>query len=446
MGTFDVPETKYARSGDVHIAYQTWGDGPLTFVGVPPVISAIELSWEEPHYERFMRRLGSFARIIHFDKRGCGASDHVVGVPTLEERVDDLRAVMDAERVEVAAIGGVSEGGPLCIMFAALYPERTSHLLLSETTPTFRGGPDYPHFPLPEVTSQIVDAWAASWGTPETITVPLMAPSMVGDAQYLRFTNRYERASLTPNDLKAIMRLNLELDTRSVVEALTVPTLVVHRRGDLAVPVANGRWLAEHIKGARYVELAGKDHLPWIGDQDSYLDAMEEFLYGTHRRTSDRVLATVLFTDIVGSTNHATHLGDQRWRAMLDEYDAVVRRELERHQGKQIKTTGDGTLATFDGPARAIRSACNINGAVRSLGLSLRVGLHTGEIELRGDDVAGIAVNIAQRVQAAADPGDVLVSRTVVDLVAGSGIEFDDRGEHELKGVPGSWRLFAVKA
>jgi class 3 adenylate cyclase len=413
-------------------------------VGVPPVITAIELEWEEPHCERFLRRLGSFCHVIHFDKRGCGASDRVVGAPTLEERVDDLRAVMDAEGVETAAIGGISEGGPMCIMFAALYPERVSHLVLTDTTATFRGGDDYPHMPIPEVATRFIDAWAESWGTPETLTVQLMVPSMVGDERYLRWLNRYERAAVSPAGLKAIMRLNIEIDTRPVLSAIQVPTLVVHRRGDRAVGVENGRWLADHIAGARYVELDGDDHVPWIGDPDEHLDAVEDFLCGSHQRDVDRVLSTVLFTDIVDSTATAARLGDRRWREVLDAHDRLAAREVERHGGRVVKTTGDGLLATFDGPARAVRCARLLCDALSSQGVLIRAGVHTGEIELRGDDVGGIGVHIGARVGGVADPSEVLVSRTVKDLVAGSGIAFADRGTHQLKGVPDEWQLFAV--
>jgi class 3 adenylate cyclase len=441
-----VPETKYALSGDVHIAYQAWGEGPITFVGVPPVITAIELEWEEPRCERFLRRLGSFCRVIHFDKRGCGASDRVVGAPTLEERVDDLRAVMDAEGVETAAIGGISEGGPLCVMFAALYPQRVSHLVLNGSTATFRGGDDYPHMPTPEVASQVVDAWAETWGTPSTFTLPLFVPSMAGDERYLRWLNRYERAAVSPAGFKAIMRLNTEIDTRPVLSAIQVPTLVLHRRGDRVVPVENGRWLAEHIDGARYVEFEGDDHVPWIGDPHEHLDAIEDFLCGSHRRDIDRVLSTVLFTDIVDSTSTAARFGDRRWREVLDAHDRLAAREVDRHGGRVVKTTGDGLLATFDGPARAVRCAHLLCRELSSQGVSIRAGVHTGEIELRGDDVGGIAVHIGARVEAAAGPGEVFVTRTVKDLVAGSGIGFADRGTHSLKGVPEPWQLFAVTA
>jgi class 3 adenylate cyclase len=447
MGAVDrigVPETKYARSGDIHIAYQAFGEGPLTFVGVPPLISAIELHWDEPRLVRFMRRLGAFSRLIHFDKRGCGGSERNVGVPTLEERIDDLRAVMDAERVERAAIGGLSEGGPMCILFAAMYPERVSHLVLGATAPTFGGSDEYPYMPYPDVLRKVVDQWAEHWGTPQTLTVPMMAPSMIGDDRYVRLVNRIERASVSPNGLKAMMALNMELDVRPVVASLQVPTLIVHRKGDLAVPVANGRWLAEHIPHARYVELEGNDHFPWIGDQDAFLDAQEEFLCGTHHRDIDRVLATVLLTDIVDSTAMATRLGDHQWRELLDTHDQLAMEAVKRYGGRTIKSTGDGLLATFDGPARAIRCARSLTDELASHGVAIRSGIHTGEIDLRGDDIGGIAIHIAARVQATADPGEVLVSRTVRDLVAGSGIEFRDRGTHTLKGVTDAWQLYGV--
>jgi class 3 adenylate cyclase len=391
-----------------------------------------------------MRRLASFSRVIHFDKRGCGGSERNVGVPTLEERIDDLRAVMDAERVERAAIGGLSEGGPMCILFAATYPERVSHLVLGATAPTFRGSDEYPHVPYPDVLRKVVDQWAERWGTPRTLTVPMMAPSMIGDDRYVRLVNRVERGSVSPNGFRAMMALNMELDVRPVVPSLQVPTLIVHRKGDLAVPVANGRWLAEHIPHARYVELEGNDHLPWIGDQDAFLDAQEEFLCGKHHRDIDRVLATVLLTDIVDSTAMATRLGDHHWRELLDTHDQLAIEAVKRYGGRTIKTTGDGLLATFDGPARAIRCARSITDELAAHGVAIRAGIHTGEIDLRGDDVGGIAVHIAARVQAAADPGEVLVSRTVRDLVAGSGIELHDRGTHALRGVTEPWQLYGV--
>jgi class 3 adenylate cyclase len=440
-----VPETRYARSGDVYVAYQVFGDGPITFVGVPPVISAIELQWEEPHAARFLRRLGSFCRMIHFDKRGCGASDRSVGAPTLEERIDDLRAVMDAERVEAAAIGGLSEGGPMCILFAATYPDRVSHLMLGATSAMFRGAPDYPYMAQRDVMEQFCEQWAQKWGTAETLTLQLMAPSMAGDASFLRFLNRLERASVSPNGLRAMLRLAIDIDTRAVVPSLRVPTLVLHRRGDRALPVGNGRWLAANIEGARYAELDGDDHLPWIGDQDAFLDAQEEFLHGTHHREIDRVLATVLFTDIVGSTTTASSLGDRRWRELLDVHDDLTTREVARHGGRIVNTTGDGFLATFEGPARAIRCASTLRDALSAEGLTIRAGVHTGEIERRGDDVSGIAVHIGSRVEAEANPGEVLVSRTVRDLVAGSGITFADRGNRQLKGLAEEWQLFAVE-
>jgi class 3 adenylate cyclase len=329
-------------------------------------------------------------------------------------------------------------------MFAAVYPELVSHLVLINTTATFRGGDDYPHVPVPEVMGQFLDGWADSWGTPETWTRQLYVPSMAGDERYLRWLNRCERAAVSPAGLKAIMRLNMEIDTRPLLSAIHVPTLVLHRRGDRAVSVENGRWLADHIAGARYVEFDGNDHLPWIGDPHEYLDAMEDFLCGSHQRDIDRVLATVLFTDIVDSTATAARLGDRRWREALGAHDRLAAREVERHSGRVVKSTGDGVLATFDGPARAVRCARVLCHELSRLGVTIRAGVHTGEIELRGDDVGGIGVHIAARVEAAAGPGEVVVSRTVKDLVAGSGIAFSDRGGHALKGVPEEWQLFAV--
>jgi len=440
----DRPETKYAQSGDIAIAYQAFGDGPVAFVGVPPIISCVELTWEDAEMARFLRRLGSFTRFVHFDKRGFGGSDRTVGAPTLEERVDDLRAVMDAEGIERAALGGISEGGPMVMMFAALHPERVSHLILCSTTASFRGGDDYPHYPPPEMVEAFVEEWTAKWGTPETLTVPVFTPSKVGDEQFLRWANRYERASTTPGGLRAMMRLNLEIDIRPILPLIRVPTLVLHRRGDRVIPVVNGRWLAEQIGGARYVELEGDDHIPWVGDQESVLRPIEEFLGVTAAPSAERVLSTVVFTDIVDSTRRAVDLGDRAWRDLLDRHDLVARREVERFGGRVVKTTGDGLLATFDGPARAVRCAHGLAAAMGADGLPIRAGVHTGEIELRDDDIGGIGVHIGARVGAKAGPGEVLVSRTVKDLVAGSGIVFADRGVHELKGVPDEWQLYAV--
>jgi pimeloyl-ACP methyl ester carboxylesterase len=441
----DTPETRYAKSDGIDIAYQSFGTGDVTVVGVPPIVSNIELVWEDPPSVRFLRRLGSFCRFIHFDKRGTGMSERTIGNPTLEQRVDDLRAVMDAEGVESAVIAGVSEGGSMAAYFAATHPDRTIGLILCATFARLTRTDGYDIGPTDAVFDTTMDAWSHAWGTPDTLTVGLFAPSKVGDAGYLRWLNRFERTTVSPGGLRSMMQLNRELDIRAVLPTISVPTLIIHRTGDLAVPVEHGRFLAEHIPNARYVELPGMDHLPWFGDADAILDEMEEHVTGNrHEVDTDRILSTVLFTDIVGSTAHASTLGDRKWRAVLDDLDDLVDRQLERYRGRLVKSTGDGHLALFDGPARAVRCASELCEAAPSLNLQLRAGLHTGEVELRGDDVGGIGVHIGARVGALAGPSEVLVSRTVTDLVAGSGIEFSDRGEHDLKGVTGRWQLYAV--
>ena len=441
----DVPETRYAKSDGLDIAYQAFGGGDITLVAVPPIVSNIELVWEDPSWARFLRRLGSFCRVIHFDKRGTGMSDRSIGNSTLEQRVDDLRAVMDAEGVEQAFIGGLSEGGPLCAYFAATYPERTLGLILEDTFARLTRRDDYPIGPIDEVFEQFLDQWADSWGTPDTMTLHVFAPSKAGDPEFVRWLNRFERLTVSPSGLRAMMALNQELDIRPILSTISVPTLVLHRTGDLAMSVEHGRYLAEHIPNAKYVELPGMDHLPWLGDSDAILEALEDFIAGgRHEVEADRILATVLFTDIVGSTERATALGDRKWRDVLDDLDHLVGKRLDRYRGRLIKSTGDGHLALFDGPARAVQCAKELCGAARGLDLQIRAGVHTGEVELRGDDVGGIGVHIGARVGALAGPSEVLVSRTVTDLVAGSGIEFADRGEHDLKGVTGRWHLYAV--
>ena len=441
----DVPETRYAKSDGIDIAYQSFGEGDVTFVAVPPIVSNIELVWEEPGWARFLRRLGSFCRVIHFDKRGTGMSERTIGNPTLEQRVDDLRAVMDAEGVERAVIGGLSEGGLMSAYFAATAPERTIALILEDTFARLTSTDGYEIGATSEVFGQVMDAWAATWGTPETMTLSLFAPSKAGDADFLRWLNRFERLTVSPGGLRAMMALNEELDIRAVLPSINVPTLVLHRTGDFAVGVDHGRYLAEHIPGATLIELPGIDHLPWLGDSDAILDEIEEFITGGRRDIeTDRILATVLFTDIVGSTERATQLGDRKWRDVLDDLDHLVGQRMDRYRGRLVKSTGDGHLALFDGPARAVKCATDLCGAAKGLDLQIRAGVHTGEVELRGDDVGGIGVHIGARVGALAGPSEVLVSRTVTDLVAGSGIEFADRGEHALKGVSGRWQLYAV--
>ena len=437
--------THYARSGNVNIAYQAVGDGPLDLVFVHGWVSHVELAWEEPTLARFLERLASFSRLILFDKRGTGLSDRVAvdALPTLEQRMDDLRAVMDAAGSQHAALFGVSEGGNMSALFAATYPERTRALATFGMFAKRVWSADYPWAPTPAQREAEYALIEREWGN--LMDLSSLVPSMVGDGAFAQRIATYLRRAASPGSAVALLRMNTQIDIRHVLPAIHVPTLILHRRGDHDSNIEEGRYIAARIPGARLVELAGEDHLPWIGDQDSVLDEIEEFLTGTRPSVEpDRVLATVLFTDIVGSTEHAARLGDREWRSLLERHHAIARREIARFRGREIKSTGDGFLVTFDGPARAVRCACAIRDGVRALGLDIRAGAHTGEIELASSDVAGIAVHIGARVAAAAGAGEVLVSSTVKDLVSGSGLAFVDRGVQPLPGVPGEWRLYAV--
>jgi pimeloyl-ACP methyl ester carboxylesterase len=436
------PETHYAKSGDLNIAYEVVGDGPIDLVYVSGWVSNLELMWDEPQYERFLRRLASFSRLIVFDKRGTGLSDPVPldKLPTLEERMDDVRAVMDAVGSERAVVFGNSEGGQMSVLFAATYPERTIALVTQGTFAKRLWSPDYPWAPTPEAREREIQGIEESWAD---LDVTTLAPS--GEEAFKRRLATYFRRSASPAVGGAFLRMNTQIDTRAVLPTIQVPTLVIHRTGDRDVNVEEGRWITSQIPGARYAELPGIDHIPWVGNQDEVLDEIEEFLTGVRPVPEpDRILATVLFTDIVGSTARAVELGDRRWRELLDSHHAAVRRELDRYRGNEVDTAGDGFLVTFDGPARAIRCAWAVRAAVDSLGLTVRAGLHTGEVEVRDGGVAGIAVHTGARVAATAGPNEILVSRTVRDLVAGSGIQFDERGVHEFKGVPGEWEVYAV--
>jgi class 3 adenylate cyclase len=447
-GEVNPPETKYARSGEVSIAYQVIGEGSLDLVHIPGLLSHLDLAWENPKYRRFMERLSGFARVLVYDKRGCGLSDPVSEPPSVEERIDDTRAVMDAEGVERAAVFGCSEGASLAAFFAAAHPDRVSQAILYGSFA--RLTPDPPDYPWSILGLQDVDqTWRAfretvkSWG--EGAMLVLLAPSLIGTDEQA-WWGRYERGAMSPRSAETLMLSNLELDLREILPVISVPTLVMHRDGDM-IPAGGGRYVSEHIPDARFIDLHGDDHWPWVGDPDEVCDHVEEFLTG-HRSVPqpDRVLATVMFTDIVGSTERASELGDRRWRELLDEHERLTRAELDRHQGEQVKTTGDGVLATFDGPARAIHCATALASETERLGLPIRVGLHTGECERRNSDIGGIAVHIGARVMAEAGPGEVLVSRTVKDLTVGSDIDFEERGARQLKGVPGEWELFVVTA
>ncbi len=441
-----VPPTHYAKSGDVSIAYQVVGDGPIDLVLILGFATHLELQWESAAFARFFERISSFSRLIIFDKRGTGLSDPVTEVPTLEQRIDDVRAVMDAARSERAAVFGVSEGGPMSVLLAATYPARVSALVLHGAMGRTTEAPDYPWAaPAQALRESAAEFIVPYWGRQAEGMVELFAPSFVDDPQAVEFTARMERTAASPAMVQRIFEMFLDIDVRAVLSTIHVPTLVIHRRGDRVVNRRAGKELAEQIPGARYVELPGIDHLPWAGDTEPVLGEIEEFLTGTRSVPEpDRVLATVMFMDIVGSTERAAEVGDARWRELLGAYHAAVRNELLRFHGREVKTLGDGLLATFDGPARAIRCGRAITEAAGSLGLEVRIGLHCGEVELIGDDVGGIAVHIAARIAALAAPGEVLASSTVKDLVAGSGIGFVDRGAEQLKGVPDEWRLFAA--
>jgi class 3 adenylate cyclase len=437
------PETRYAKSGDVNIAYQVVGDAPLDLVYVPGWISNVELMWDEPAHAHVLQRLARFSRLILFDKRGTGLSDPVPldRLPTLEQRMDDVRAVLDAVGSEQAALFGFSEGGLMSVLFTATYPQRTTALVVYGMFAKRIWSPDYPWAPTPEARELELENLERNWA--ERMDLDQLAPSE-DDSFKLRLAT-YFRRSASPGAAVALMRMNTQIDVRDVLPTIQMPTLVIHRRDDIDVKVEEGRWIAKHIPGAKYVELPGDGDTLWAGDTDAIVDEVEEFLTGVRRGPEpERVLATVLFTDIVGSTHLAARLGDRRWRELLHTHQDVVRHELDRFRGREVDTAGDGFLATFDGPARAIRCACAIRDRMGPLGLEIRGGVHTGECELVNGSVRGIAVHTGARIAAEARADEVLVSQTVRDLVAGSGIEFDDRGESELKGIQGRWRLYAV--
>jgi len=436
------PDTRYANSRGTSIAYQVIGDGPIDLVLVWGTMSHVELAWDDPLSAYFLNRLASFSRLIMFDKRGCGLSDRLSGQPTLEERMDDVRAVMDAAGSERAAIFGESEGGPMSIMFAATYPERTVALVLYGAIVRWVDDSFEGAF-RPKDFKAITDRFVNSWGTGEVIgwfapSVAALSPDLVRMAG-----GKFERSAFSPGAFRELMTLNADLDVRSIAGNVAVPTLVMHRSHDQVVDVRQGRWLGNEIVGARFVELDGRDHLPQVGDPESVLSHTQEFLTGArHVEAPDRTLATVLFTDIVDSTLRAAELGDARWLEVLNRHDEIVRQQLEFHRGTEINTTGDGFVATFDGPARAVLCASQIIRSTAAAGIPLRAGLHTGEIELRGNDIGGIAVHVAARIASLAHDQQILTSRTVKDLVAGSGLKFNEKGTFTLKGVPDTWQVY----
>ena len=441
-----VPETRYAKSGDAHLAYQVVGDGPIDLVLFGTFVSHVELNWEDPSIARFLRGLASFSRLIVFDKRGVGMSDPAATSrpPTLEERMEDVRAVMDAAGSERAALFGTSEGGPLAALFAATYPERTLALVLFSTFARVRPDDDYPAGIPERVFDQAVAEVENDWGGDGVLD--LIVPSLGTDQRARQWWRRFLMRSTSPGAAQAQLRMNYDTDVRHILGSVQAPTLVLHSEREQWVRADHGRYLADHIEGARYVGLDSADHLPFLECGDAIVEETREFLTGAREPANpERVLATVLFSDIVSSTEQAAELGDRRWRDVLDAHDTAVRRQLGRYRGQEVKTTGDGFLATFDGPARAIRGGWAICDATRAVGVDVRVGVHTGEIELRAGDIGGVGVHVAQRVCALARPGEVLVSEAVPLLVAGSGIGFADRGPHKLKGIPSTWHLFTAR-
>jgi class 3 adenylate cyclase len=438
-----TPETRFAKAGELSIAYQVVGNGPVDVILVPQWLSNIEQYWEHPSAAHFLRRIASFARLIIFDKRGTGLSDPVPDTQTLEERMDDVLAVMDAAGSERAVLLGPSEGGPMAALFAATHPERCERLVLYGACARWLRAPNYPEGRPAEVAALYGERWIEGWGSGASLAV--LAPSLARDERFRRWWGRFERHSVRPGMVRPIIETINETDVRAVLPAIRVPTLIIHRRGDRLVDVANGRYLAAQIEDARYVELPGDDHIYFAGDADAILDEIEEFVTGGHGSyDAERVLTTVLFTDIVSSTAHASRLGDRRWHDLIDDHDRLVAGQIADHRGRRIRTTGDGVFATFDGPARAIRCALAVIDAARDLDLEIRAGLHTGECELAGDDLAGVTVHIGARIADLAEPSQVLVSGTVRDLVVGSNIAFRYYGEQSLQGVPGAWRLFTV--
>lgn len=433
MSDFDLPETRYATSGDVSIAYQVMGEGPIDIIMVPGIVSHVEFMHELPGFTAFLRRLAAFARVISFDKRGQGLSDRTPGAASLEQRMDDVRAVMDEIGSKQATLIGFSEGCAMSALFAATFPERVTHLVLC-------GG-----FAKAYATEELILQRVKTWGTGAMIRglIPDQASNPDAVAQFAKF----ERLSASPSTYKAFGLLNIDIDVRSILPNVRVPTLMMHRLTDALVPVDYGRDLSSRIPGAKYIEYPTGGHAYWIGDVETLTGDIEEFITG-HREnaseTLERLLATVLFTDIVDSTRSAAAMGDHSWRRLLDSHDQIARQTVEKFRGTLIKSTGDGILATFDGPGRAVRCALAFEAASRQIGLPLRAGIHTGEIEMRGNDIGGIAVHAAARVMAQCAPSEVLVSRVVTDLVAGAGLKFAERGSHQLKGIPGNWDLFAA--
>ena len=443
----NVPETRYAKSGELNIAYQVVGEGPFDLVYVPGFVSNIELMWEQPRLAQVLRDLASFCRLILFDKRGTGLSDRVgvTDLPMIETRMDDLRAVMDAVGSERAALFGHSEGGCMCIVFAATYPERTQALITYGAFAKRLRSEDYPWAPAFDDRMAAVGETERQWGGP--VDMSFYAPSAAGDAPFAEWFATYLRRSASPGAAAALMRMNSFVDVRAILPLVGVPALVLQANGDRDVRVEEGRYLASHIPGARYVELPSGDHLWYVSHEAEIIGEIQEFLTGARSAPdADRFLATVLFTDIVNGTAKAAELGDRAWRALVERHHQVVRTHLARFRGQEIDTAGDGFYASFDGPARAVRCGIAVRDAVGDLGIAIRAGVHTGECQMIAGKIGGIATIIGSRVREQAAPGEVLVTSTVRDLVSGSGLHFEPRGARRLKGVPDEWQIFSAGA
>lgn len=438
-----TPETKYTTSGSVNIAYQIFGQGDVDLLVVPGWVSNIDTFWEEPSVVRFFERLADFTRVILFDKRGTGLSDRVTETPTLEERMDDVRAVLDAVGSDRAALLGYSEGGPMCALFSVTYPQRTRALIMIGSYPKMLASDDYLFGRSVAEHAEFLSRLRHEWGGP--VGLDRRAPSRIHDSRFCRWWAKFLRTSASPSTALALSTMNAEIDIRHLLSSIQVPTLLIHAKGDRTIDVRASRFMAERIPNSRLVELDSDDHLPFADPADDILVEVEEFLTGTQAaRSANRVVTTIMFTDIVGSTKLAAEMGDLRWRDLLEAHHSAVRHELAVYRGKEIKSTGDGFHAIFDGPARAIQCGCAIRRAVKPMGLTVRVGLHTGECEIRGDSIEGLAVHLAARVSGFANADQVVVSQTVKDLVAGSGLKFEDLGLQSFKGVPDAWRVYGV--
>jgi pimeloyl-ACP methyl ester carboxylesterase len=439
-------DTRYAKSGDYHIAYQVHGSGEIDLAWAPSYFSHIEVQMEEASFRRFVTRLGTFSRVILFDKRGTGLSDRVADMPGLDDRMDDFRAVLDAVGSEKAALLGTCEGGALSALFAATYPDRTRALVLANSFARATAADDYPWAESPEEWQEHAASTSENWGSGQWLD--RFAPSAVHDPRVQEWWPRFQRLAVSPNAIRTLLLMNAEIDVRNVLTSVNVPTLVMHSAGDQLCAIGGARYMTERLPEAQFVELPGADHYIWFGpDAERFADEIERFLTGTLKPTDqDRALVTVLFVDIVESTRKAAELGDRTWRDLLDAYYSVVREELQRYRGRMLDTAGDGVLAALEGPARAIRAGLGIIERVQRFGLTVRAGVHTGEAEIVEDDLRGITVHIGSRVASQAGESELLVSSTVKDLVVGSGFTFADRGSHEFKGVPGRWQLYAVDA